>query len=112
MLAIQVSPEGKISVNRTERVQFTCYLDCGCSGTTLDWATLSGRPLPASAVVSRTAGGRTISLVFEQATADVEGKYVCSATNARLGNVTKVVEVDVKTRELPYHHNIILHSHT
>jgi len=107
MLAITVSPQGSVTVNETRRVELICFLACGCSGTILDWSTQSGRPLPPSAMVTRTAGGRTISLVFEQATADVEGLYVCTATNARLGNATEVVRVDVITsNELSYCHSI------
>ena len=49
-------------------------------------------------MVSQSAGGRTILLTFEQATVDVVGVYVCTATNDRLGVVTKQVLLNVMVK--------------
>ena len=82
-------------MNESSRVELTCRLDCGCGGTTLTWTKYAGLPLPPSAMVSQSAGGRTVILTFEQATVDVAGVYVCNATNDRLGVVTKHVLLNV-----------------
>lgn len=82
-------------MNESSRVELTCRLDCGCGGTTLTWTSYAGLPLPPSAMVSQSAGGRTVILTFEQATVDVAGVYVCNATNNRLGVVAKQVLLNV-----------------
>ena len=81
VLSIRIVQGNRVSVPLGSRVQLDCTLNCTCEGTTqMDWRREGGGSLPDSAVVTRSTSGRTVTLVYEEATLDVAGGYECTTT--------------------------------
>ncbi len=90
-----MTPAGELTVNKTESVELSCTLSCGCSGTNLTWVRSDGSPLHSQAQISLSDSKRTVFLTFASVPREADGVYVCVATNNKLGSATEEVELRV-----------------